>query len=192
MESDIAQAHSARSDDTGAANESPDIRMTPKPQIVSFDSPAPSATPKAFSQLRSRKSLSVTPTPVHGREDVECASGDEDWVENDGGDDAMLEWQAETGRGQSEDGDDASSVDPGDAGLPENEDSAEDEDAWGREAYLTWDSQATDEDDMERGFDDSDMDEPVEETADEMMRRGMPDYAEWTVKSLQVSTLPRV
>jgi hypothetical protein len=147
--------------------------------------------------------------------------------EDDWGGGAVLQWD-----GVDMTGDSASSVAPGDAGL--DTDAMEDEEEWGREAYLEYNWSGDDhgghepggggseddesEDDemlgqrglnpeLDEGDDEEEIEEGIEEveeegivgrggavgreraeseSLEELSARGMPDYAAWELKKLQV------
>lgn len=161
-----------------------------------------------------RQSLSPTPRPVTSQ-DHNQDSGDEhshpniydnmntqdnddtyNWPnDQDWGDDAMMVWDATSGRDE-----DASSVDPEEAGVLDGDD---DDDDWGKDAMLAWDNYDDDDDftdhnddfsaagaPMDISSDDAIAEEEddvqVEETEDELVARGMPSYRDWTIKDLQV------
>ena len=121
---------------------------------------------------------------------------DQDWA-----DDAMMVWDATSGRDE-----DASSVDPEEAGVMDEDD--DDDDDWGRDALLAWDdyddndftddNESADHNDGFSGVDvtmdvssddaiaEEEDDVQAEETVDELVARGMPPYRDWTIKDLQV------
>lgn len=166
-----------------------------------------------------RQSMSPTPRPVtshdhdqdlddeHGNPNIygNMNTHDDDDTYNwpngqDWADDAMMVWDATSGRDE-----DASSVDPEEAGVMDEDD---DDDDWGKDAMLAWDDYDDDEftndnefadrnDDfsaagakMDVSSDDAIAEEEddvqVEETKDELVARGMPSYRDWTIKDLQV------
>jgi hypothetical protein len=103
---------------------------------------------------------------------------DQDW-----GDDAVMVWDATSGND-----DDTSSVAPEEAGVMDDDD----DDDWGKDAMLAWDeddNDFTDQVDELSGDDhvhEKDDEEQVEETEDELVSRGMPNYRDWPIKDLQV------
>jgi hypothetical protein len=121
-----------------------------------------------------------------GNDDDRDASPDQhEW-----GDNAVIMWEAGSNRDE-----DASSVDPREAGI------LEDEDDWGGDALLAWDEDDIDDDNGDLDIDEygrtlvigDDLDEEttdgevIDETEEALVARGMPMYRDWQVKELQVS-----
>jgi hypothetical protein len=123
---------------------------------------------------------------------------DEDMAEDDWGDDAVLQWDHTADEPIPVDS--ASSVAPEDAGVSEREDD------WGRNAEMEWawspsaESVALSGEDLrcdeepEEGLevDEQPASQPaMEETKEQLLVRGMPDYDQWELKGLQVC-VPRL
>jgi len=161
-----------------------------------------------------RQSMSPTPRPVTSQDHNQDFADDPsnlnvydnpnaqdnhnayDWPnDQDWGDDAMMVWDATSGRDE-----DASSVDPEEAGVMDEDD---DDDDWGKDAMLAWDNYDDDDDftdhnddfsaagaPMDVSSDDAIAEEEddvqVKENEDELVARGMPSYRDWTIKDLQV------
>jgi len=169
--------------------------------------------------LDDRQSMSPTPRPFTSQDHVQDFGDDPsnldvydntnaqdnhnayDWPnDQDWGDDAMMVWDATSGRDE-----DASSIDPEEAGVMDEDD---DDDDWGGDALLAWDdyddndftddNESADHNDdfsaagapMDVSSDDAIAEEEddvqLEETEDELVARGMPSYRDWTIKDLQV------
>ena len=107
--------------------------------------------------------------------------------DNGWGDDAMMQWQ---GAQVIDTDDDVSSVAPEEAGLLEDDG----EDGWGKDAIIDFTLEDTDEGDSsapealdERPNVMENVRAAAEETTEELISRGMPDYSSWPVDRLQVS-----
>lgn len=107
--------------------------------------------------------------------------------DNGWGDDAMMQWQ---GAQVIDTDDDVSSVAPEEAGLLEDDG----EDSWGKDAIIDFTLEDTDEGDSsapealdERPNVMENVRAAAEETTEELISRGMPDYSSWPVDRLQVS-----
>ncbi|KAK8846750.1 hypothetical protein IAR55_005837 [Kwoniella newhampshirensis] len=162
-----------------------------------------SSTPRAKSNKRRPRASSTTPTPATQPAPIEISTSSpseegEGWEAHGWGDDAVMSWDG----GGVEDNGSVSSVGADEAGVELDED----EEEWGREAYLQWgyegegggystidDGQDDDEEEagefVETQFADNEDEDEVEvvetESKDQLVARGMPDYSSWELKKLQ-------